>query len=68
MSVLRLCYANMNGWATLLFTLNTHGTIIVLKYNMGQSADETYVALCLWSLNNNKNKKNRLIIYYEPLI
>lgn len=44
MSVLRLYYTNINGWATLLFTLNTLGVIIVFKHNMVQSTNETSVA------------------------
>lgn len=43
-TVLRLFYANINGWATLLFTLNTLGVIIVFEHNMAQSTNGTSVA------------------------
>lgn len=48
--------AYINSWATLLFTLNTLGVIIVLQHNMVQSTNQTSVTFEL-------KKKNHMLKY-----
>lgn len=45
MGVSQLHYADINGRATLLFTLNTLGVTIVFIHNMVHSENETSVVL-----------------------